>query len=93
VENIIRQLYRENREMLKLRHVKNSRQPYAYSRMERLAEALKLKTPTEFHILLDGYQNAVMELLDAAGEDNYILGYQLGVRMMVAAWPDAENRK
>ena len=93
MENIIRQLYREKKKEIKLSHIENSRQPYAYSRMERLAEALKLKTPKEFHVLLDGYQNAVMELLDAAGEDNYILGYQLGVRMMVAAWPDTKNLK
>ena len=55
-------------------------------------ETMKQQIPSEFHPLLDQYQNSMMNLMDAACEEEYLAGYQLGVRLMIAALPDQQKQ-
>ena len=90
MSEIIRELFRGNLSGLEGPFEASSRENTAFSEMEILCEKMEKEFPVEYHTLVEQYKASVMELLDAACEEEYLRGYQFGVRMMVAAWP---NRK
>ena len=91
MSEIIRELFRGNMEMLERPFEVDSRENAAFSIMETMTEEMKNAIPSEFHPLLEQYQNSMMELMDAACEEEFLSGYRLGVRMMIAAWPEDQN--
>ena len=87
MDEIVRALFRGDVNALLPPYEENSRQTRAFSRVEDLTRQLKAEFPQQYHSALDAYEQAVMELMDAACEDDFVSGYRLGVRMMYAAWP------
>ena len=88
MSEIIRGLFRGNLDVLERPFDALSRENITFNQMEALTEKMEEKIPSEFHPMLEEYKTSMMELMDAACEEEYLSGYQLGVRMMVAAWPD-----
>jgi len=87
MSEIIRQIFKGNPDILQRPYCAESHETEAFTKMEELTDQMKLRIPPEFHPILEQYQNSMMALMDAACEEEYLSGYQLGVRMMVAAWP------
>jgi len=85
---IIRELFRGNLDVLERPFDASSRENASFNQMETLTEKMEKEIPTEYHPLLEQYKASMMKLLDAACEEEFLSGYQLGVRMMIAAWPD-----
>ena len=89
MSEMIRRFFRGDMQLLQRPFVSNSQENIAFEDAEQKMEILKQQIPSEFHPLLDQYQTTMMNLMDAACEEEYLSGYQLGVRMMVAAWPES----
>jgi len=87
MDEIVRALFRGEMAGFLPPYSEASRQNRAFTRAEELATKLKGTIPEQYHSVLEEYEQAVMELMDAACEDEYVSGFQLGVRMMIAAWP------
>ena len=92
MSEIIRELFRGNMYAFERPFYAGSNENTTFNEMESLTEEMKKKIPAEFHLLLEQYQTSMMNLMDAACEEEYLSGYQLGVRMMVAAWPDNQKQ-
>ena len=89
---LIRNLFHGDLKTLDRSFDPESRENMAFNQTEALAEELEKKIPAKYHPLLEEYKTSMLELMDAACEEEYIAGYQLGVRMMVAAWPQASDK-
>ena len=88
MSEMIRRLFRGDLQLLQRPFLSGTHENIAFDEAEQKLEEMKQKIPPEFHYLLEQYQTAMMNLMDAACEKEYLSGYQLGVRMMVAAWPE-----
>ena len=92
MSEIIRELFRGNLEVIERPFDISSRENIRFSEVEILCKKMEEKFPAEYHPLLEQYKTSMMELMDAACEEEYLSGYQFGVRMMAAAWPDRKSR-
>ena len=91
MSEIIRDLFRGDLKSIERPFDALSRENITFNQMEALTEEMEKKIPVEYHPLLEQYKTSMLELLDAACEEEYLSGYQLGVRMMIAAWPENKN--
>ena len=85
MQEILRSIFRKDFKPFEQLYIKNSTK--ACEEVEELLHAMKNRIPTEYHALLDQYERAVMNLIDESCEGDFVVGYQLGVRMLLAAWP------
>ena len=92
MSEIIRRLFRGDFRLFQRPFISSSRENIAFNEAEQQMETMKQQIPSEFHPLLDQYQNSMMNLMDAACEEEYLAGYQLGVRLMIAALPDQQKQ-
>ena len=91
MSEIIRELFRGNMDVFERPFDADSYENETFNEMEKLTEDMKQKIPSEFHLLLEQYQNSMMNLMDVACEEEFLSGYRLGVRLMIAAWPENQN--
>jgi len=91
MSQIIRQLFRGDLQLLQRPFSPNSRESVAFDVVEQRMKAIKQQISSEFHPLLEHYQSSMMSLMDAACEAEFLSGYRLGVRMMLAVWPEDQN--
>ena len=91
MSQIIRKLFRGDLQLLQRPFFSGSRESIAFDVAEQRMDAIKQQVPSEFHPTLEQYQNSMMELMDAACEEEFLSGYRLGVRMMIAAWPEDQS--
>ena len=87
MDNIIRDLFRGDWRAFTPEYSPNDRQAQHFCRMEELEAQVLANIPGEYHALLEEYQKAMQDLMDAACEDDFVHGYRLGVQMLMAAWP------
>lgn len=87
MQGIVLDIFRGCFESLERLYGKDS--GHAFDEMEALQQFMKRRIPEEFHSLLEKYEKAMMKVLDEACELDFMAGYQLGVRMMIDAWPSA----
>jgi len=87
MENILAQLYRGeyNPFEIKLKH--GAAHAMALSKVDEIEETLQEKLPQELHPMFDQLKRAAMDALDAYGLYAFTIGYQMGVRLMMAAFP------
>jgi len=86
MQSIVADIYRGRFDVLERLYKRNSDQ--AFSCMENITASMKRKIPAEYHDLLREFEKSMMDLMDAACEDEFLAGYRLGVRMILAAWPE-----
>lgn len=88
MEKIILDIYRGNYSALDRPYVINSKERNAFAQVDGLKKALEKVLPKEHHSLLEKYYDAFMDAVSATGEQEFVFGYRMGVKMMIAAWPD-----
>lgn len=93
MKNIITDLYRGNYAAFERPFGHNSEQARILDRIINLEERIKAVLPAESHSLLKEYEDAVADLSGASCERDFFEGYRLGIRLMIAAWPDDSTRK
>lgn len=82
---IIRDIYRREFKSIERMYMKNP--SISFEKVEMLLHSMKRSIPAEYHSILEQYQSEIMNLIDESCEGDFVVGYQLGVRMMLAAWP------
>ena len=85
MQEIIRSIFRRDYQLIEQMYMTNTAK--ASEEVEALLRTMKSEIPSEYHSLLERYERAVMNLIDESCEGDFVVGYQFGVRMMLAAWP------
>ena len=88
MENILTLLYRDEYTMMQTKYEKTAAYTLALEKADTLEEEFRGKLPKELLPLFDQLKAAAMNVLDACGLHDFKAGYQLGVRLMIAAFPD-----
>ena len=91
MENILAQLYRGEYNPFEKKHEQDAAHTMALEKVDEIEEALHGKLPQELLPLFDQLKGAAMDALDAYGLYAFTKGYQMGVRLMIAAFPDADR--
>ena len=86
MDNILDELYHGEYEAMG-KYDKNAAHQKALRRVLALEDELQKKLPENLLSLFEKLTSAAVEALDACGAQDFKAGYQLGVRMMVAALP------
>ena len=86
MEKIVIDIYRGNFSALGRRYPASAKQHLTFDKIEALEDVIKTVLPEEYHALLKQYNDLFMEMMDACCEDDFVAGYGLGVRMILAAW-------
>ena len=85
VDQIVRDLCRENFSAFERTYQKSEQYIKALNRIDKLANKLHEILPEEAISLFREYSNACSDLESVACEDEYCLGYQTGAQFMLAA--------
>ena len=88
MENILKDLYFGKYAAFERRFAPNSDHAAAIDKVVALEDALIEKLPNELVDQFREYSNAVADLASLSGEEEFEEGYKLGVRMMLAAFPE-----
>ena len=88
MENILAQLYRGEYNPFEIKHEHGAAHTIALGKVDETEEALQKKLPLELQPLFDQLKRAALDALDAYGLYAFTIGYQMGVRLMNAAFPD-----
>ena len=91
MENILAQLYRGEYNPLEIKHEQGAAHTTALGKVDEIEETLQEKLPQELQSLFDQLKRAALDALDAYGLYTFTIGYQMGVRLMIAAFPDDET--
>ena len=92
MENILSMLYHGDGSILETAYEKLAAHILALGKADALEEEFRDKLPQELLPLIDQLKDAVMSVLDTCGFHDFTIGYQLGVRLMIAAMPDEPRR-
>ena len=88
MENILAQLYRGEYNPFEKKHEQDAVHTMALAKVDEMEEALQEKLPQELLPLFDHLKRAAMDALDDYGLYAFTNGYQMGVKLMMAAFPD-----
>ena len=88
MRKILLDLYHGNFEAFEPPFTYNAKQSDAFGQVEELEEKLRCVLSEEQQPLLKDLSNAYLHLMDVCCEDDFAFGYSVGVRMLLAAWPD-----
>ena len=88
MENILTQLYRGEYTPFEVKHEHGAAHTVALGKVDEMEEAFQEKLPQELQPLFDHLKGAALDALDAYGLYAFTIGYQMGVRLMIAALPD-----
>ena len=90
MRKILLDLYHGNFEAFEPPFSYNTKQSDAFGQVEALEEKVRCVLSEEYQPLLRDLSNAYLHLMDVCCEDDFAFGYSIGVRMLLAAWPDTD---
>ena len=90
MKKLLFDLYHGNFKAFEPPFASNAKQSDAFSQVEELEDKLRRVLPEEHQPLLRDLSNAYLNLMDVCCEDDFAFGYSIGVRMLLAAWPDTD---
>ena len=88
MESILSAIYHGKFTAFEIKNEQGAAHTVALGKVDDLEEQFLEKLPKELHPLFDDLRNAAINALDAYGLYGFTVGYQLGVRLMIAAFPD-----
>ena len=88
MKKIILDLYNGNYSAFERRFAPNCEQTKALNRVVELEEEVQKTIPAEYQPLIKAYGDALSDLSSISCQDDFLEGYRLGVRLMLAAWPE-----
>lgn len=91
MENILAQLYRGQYIPFEIKHEHGAAHTMALGKVDEMEEAFQEKLPQELQPLFDQLKGAALDALDAYALYAFTIGYQMGVRLMIAALPAADR--
>jgi len=91
MENILSALYHGEYTAFEIKNEQDAPHTIALGKVDTLEAQLLEKLPQELHLLFDEMRTAAINALDAYGLYAFTVGYQMGVKLMIAAFPDADR--
>ena len=88
MESILSAIYHGKFTAFEIKNEQGAAHTVALGKVDTLEEQFLEKLPKELHPLFDDLRTAAINALDAYGLYGFTVGYQLGVRLMIAAFPD-----
>lgn len=88
MESILSAIYHGKFTAFEIKNEQGAAHTVALGKVDDLEEQFLEKLPEELHPLFDEMRTAAINALDAYGLYGFTVGYQLGVRLMIAAFPD-----
>ena len=88
MESILSAIYHGKFTAFEIKNEQGAAHTVALGKVDDLEEQFLEKLPKVLHPLFDDLRTAAINALDAYGLYGFTVGYQLGVRLMIAAFPD-----